>query len=68
MTPENRVMINYPTPSQGARLTSVHLKNEGGEEIGRIIAWMMDVSEGRVIDVVAESSNAQLSEGKGYGG
>gem|GEM_PF-5472060 len=47
-------MINYPTLSQGARLTAVHLKNEGGEEIGRVIEWMIDVSEGRVIYVVAE--------------
>lgn len=49
----------YPTLSQGARLTSVRLKNAAGEEIGRVIEWMMDVEEGKVIYVVAEidSSN-----------
>ena len=49
----------YPTLSQGARLTSVRLKNAAGEEIGRVIEWMMDVKEGKVIYVVAEidSSN-----------
>lgn len=52
----------YPTLSQGARLTSVHLKNEAGEEIGRVVEWMMDVEEGKVIYVIAEIN----SSGKYY--
>lgn len=46
--------MGYPTLSQGARLTSVRLKNADGKEIGRVVEWMMDVQEGKVIYVVAE--------------
>lgn len=44
----------YPTLSQGARLTAVHLKNTAGEEIGKVVEWMMDVEEGKVVYVIAE--------------
>jgi hypothetical protein len=44
----------YPTLSQGARLTAVHLKNAAGEEIGKVVEWMMDVEEGKVVYVLAE--------------
>jgi hypothetical protein len=49
--------MNYPTLSQGARLTAVHLKNTAGDEIGKIIEWLMDVELGKVIYVVAELNN-----------
>lgn len=50
--------MNSPTLSQGARLTAVKLKNQSGEEIGKVIEWLMDVQQGRVIYVFAEFNQA----------
>ena len=50
--------MNTPTLSQGARLTAVKLKNSSGEEVGKVIEWLMDVQEGRVIYVVAKFNDA----------
>ncbi len=46
--------MNSPTIALGARLTAVRLKNQAEEEIGKVIEWLMDVEQGRVIYVVAE--------------
>jgi sporulation protein YlmC with PRC-barrel domain len=46
--------MQQPILSQGARLTAVKLKNTSGQEIGKVIEWMMDVKEGRVVYVVVE--------------
>jgi hypothetical protein len=50
--------MNNPTISQGARLTAVKLKKQSGEEIGKVIEWLMDVEQGRVIYVVAQFNDA----------
>lgn len=46
--------MNTPILAQGARLTAVILKNQAGEEVGKVIEWLMDVEQGRVIYVVAK--------------
>lgn len=46
--------MNTPILAQGARLTAVTLKNSSGEEVGKVIEWLMDVQQGRVIYVVAK--------------
>lgn len=50
--------MHTPTLSQGARLTAVKLKNPSGEEIGKVIEWLMDVEQGKVIYVVAKFNDA----------
>lgn len=50
--------MNTPILAQGARLTAVTLKNESGEEVGKVIEWLMDVEQGRVIYVVAKFNEA----------
>lgn len=50
--------MQYPTLSQGARLTAVRLKDDEGNEIGKVVEWLMDVVEGKVIYVIAEFNNA----------
>src|SRR5687768_16098126 len=50
--------MNTLTLSQGARLTAVKLKNPSGEEVGKVIEWLMDVQEGRVIYVFAKFNEA----------
>jgi hypothetical protein len=46
--------MNTPTLALGARLTAVKLKDPSGEEVGKVVEWLMDVQEGRVIYVVAK--------------
>lgn len=46
--------MRYSTLSPGARLTAVKLKDKSGEEIGKVIEWMMDVREGKIVYVVIE--------------
>jgi hypothetical protein len=46
--------MNTPTLALGARLTAVKLKDQSGEETGKVIEWLMDVEQGRVIYVVAQ--------------
>jgi hypothetical protein len=46
--------MENPTLSQGARLTAVRLRNETGEEVGKVVEWMMDVQKGNVVYVIAE--------------
>ncbi len=46
--------MNSPTLALGARLTAVKLKDHSGEETGKVIEWLMDVQQGRVIYVVAQ--------------
>ena len=50
--------MHTPTLSQGARLTAVKLKNPSGEETGKVIEWLMDVEQGKVIYVVAKFNDA----------
>lgn len=50
--------MGYPTLSQGARLTAVKLKDAAGAEAGKVVEWMMDVEQGRVVYVVAEFNKA----------
>ncbi|MDO1451449.1 PRC-barrel domain-containing protein [Rhodocytophaga aerolata] len=50
--------MHTPTLSQGARLTAVKLKDRSGEEIGKVIEWLMDVEQGKVIYVVAKFNDA----------
>ncbi|MDO1452007.1 PRC-barrel domain-containing protein [Rhodocytophaga aerolata] len=50
--------MNTPILAQGARLTAVTLKNQAGEEVGKVIEWLMDVQEGRVVYVVAKFNEA----------
>jgi hypothetical protein len=45
------------TLSPGARLNAVRLKDNGGNEIGKVIEWMMDVEAGKVIYIVATLHN-----------
>ena len=51
--------MNTPKLAQGARLTAVALKNHSGEEVGKVIEWLMDVEQGRVIYVVARFDDAE---------
>jgi hypothetical protein len=46
--------MNSPTIALGARLTAVKLKDQSGEETGKVVEWLMDVEQGRVIYVVAQ--------------
>ncbi|MDJ1473832.1 PRC-barrel domain-containing protein [Xanthocytophaga flava] len=46
--------MNTPTLALGARLSVVKLKDQSGQEIGKVIEWLMDVEEGKVVCVIAE--------------
>ena len=35
-------------------MTAVKLKDQSGEEIGKVIEWMMDVEQGKVVYVVVQ--------------
>ncbi|MBT1702219.1 PRC-barrel domain-containing protein [Chryseosolibacter indicus] len=50
--------MSYPTLSQGARLTAVKLKDTAGNEIGKVVEWIMDVVQGKVVYVVADLKEA----------
>jgi hypothetical protein len=51
--------MNTPILSQGARLTAVKLKDPSGEEVGKVVEWLMDVQQGKVIYVVAKFNDAE---------
>lgn len=50
--------MEFPTLARGARLISIGLQNDSGQDIGKVVEWVMDVEQGKVIYVIAEFFNS----------
>jgi hypothetical protein len=50
--------MEFPTLARGARLISLGLQNESGQDIGKVVEWVMDLEQGRIAYVIAEFFDA----------
>jgi hypothetical protein len=46
--------MEIPTLARGARLISLGLQNDSGQDIGKVVEWVMDVDQGKIVYVIAE--------------
>jgi hypothetical protein len=50
--------MEFPTLARGARLISLGLKDESGQDIGKVVEWVLDVDQGKILYIIAEFSNS----------
>ena len=46
--------MEFPILARGARLISLGLQNESGQDIGKVVEWVMDADQGKIMYVIAE--------------
>lgn len=50
--------MEIPRLARGARFMTLGLQNESGKDIGKVVEWVMDVEEGKILYIVAEFFDA----------
>ncbi len=46
--------MEIPRLARGARLISLGLQNESGQDIGKVVEWVMDAEQGKILYIIAE--------------